>query len=431
MAYPRDFIFENRNIEENTAFVIIPFNEEMSFIYGEILQVCIELKISCIRADEIFDNRSVMGNILDEISSSEVIIADLSQKNPNVYYELGIAHSIRDENSVLLLTDSIEQIPFDIKNRSILIYNRNNIHKFKNDLRKKIQTNRYSIRKKLFFKTFLLNNGISENETESFIKISRKLSKTKIEIVYNILKKEKKDYSENDINSLYVYFSQLREYNNGVIRDSVNIFKMLVFTSDIILNKYNSVLNNILIKSNNDLIHVDDEDTFSFASEYCFKIIDKNLHKTKAINWLLNYLKNYKMGRIDLVRSKIESFLVKTNDSDVNLSLLNTINSDNITLREAIVDICGQKRLKSAIPYIIETLKLEKNPHVARSCITSLARMKATESINAIFNWMISNNDKWGDNPVSGSLKSVALTALMDLDEKGHLLNNFKRIIND
>jgi len=431
MSYPKKYSFKDTEIEENTAFVIMPFNEEMSIIYGEILQVCLELKISCVRDSDIFNSRVIMDNILDGISTSELIIVDLSQKNPNVYYELGIAHSIRDENSVVLLSQNIDESPFDIKHRSILEYNKLNLPKFKNDLKKRIEINKYSSRKRQFLKTYLKNNRVSESEIQLFLEVSSRISKSKVDLIYNLLKNNDLDYKESDIDSLNSYFAQLDDYNGGIISSSSSLFKMLVFSSDLILNSYSNLAKKILVESNHDIIHLDDPDAFSFIAEYCFRLIEKNKLKTDAISWLLNYLKNYRMGRIDLVRSKIEDFLVRTSDQDVNSSLLKAIRSDSLILREAMADVCGQKNLQESIPFLLDVLKSEKNPYVARSCITALTKLKASDSAEEIFNWMMLNKNKWGKEAVSASLKNIALSALRDLDEQGGFLKSFEAVTKE
>ena len=56
---------------------------------------------------------SILERILRGISSSELLIADLTGKNPNVFYELGLAHT--QTKNVLLLTQNIDDVPFDLR----------------------------------------------------------------------------------------------------------------------------------------------------------------------------------------------------------------------------------------------------------------------------------------------------------------------------
>jgi hypothetical protein len=67
----------------------------------------------CSKADDIFDMGAILEKIAKSIKKSSLIIADLSGRNPNVFYELGLAHSF--EKKVILITQSEEDIPSDLK----------------------------------------------------------------------------------------------------------------------------------------------------------------------------------------------------------------------------------------------------------------------------------------------------------------------------
>jgi len=430
MIYPKDYNSLFAEQEENTAFVIMPFKQEFSEIYGEICQICIDLNISCLRADEIFANRAIMENILERIAKAEVIIADLTEKNPNVYYEVGIAHSLRDEDNVILITQDIQTSPFDINHRSILIYDKRNLIKFKSDLKKRILTSKNISKRKDFFKTYLLNNGIKKEEAHIFIETSEKLSPSKLDIIFQIIKQRPINPSEINIDGILSFFSQLEDFQSGEIRKSSSLVKMEMLSSDMILNNFEDAIQKVLIKSNHNLIHLDDKDTFIFIANFCFKLIEKNRLKSEALSWILDYLNNYRMGRIDVIRSKIENFLVKTLDVDVDILIVNMLKSKVITVKESAADICGQKQLTQAIPVIIDILKIEENPHVVRSCITALTRLKALNAVPAIHDWMINNQDKWGEQAVSASLKNIALLALKELDGDSTYLKSFEKLIN-
>lgn len=429
MIYPKEYTLQFIEQEENTAFVIIPFKKDFEEIYGEICQICIDLKISCLRADEIFTNRAIMQNILERIAKAEILIADLTEKNPNVYYEVGIAHSLRDEDSVILITNDLQTSPFDINHRSILVYDKRNMMKFRNDLRKRIMVSKSISKRKDFFRTYLLNNGIKKNEIDLFIDITDKLSQNKLETIYNIIKTNPKEYEEVEIDKLLDFFTLLEEYSAGAVRKAASLIKMDVFSSDIILNRFENQAKKLLIKSNKNLIHLDDSDLFNFVVEYCFKLIEKERLKSEALSWLVDYLNNYRMGRVDIIRSKIENFFIRTKDSDVDLTILEMLKSPTITVRESASDICGQKQLQQSIPLLMQILTIEENPHVVRSCITALTRLKASEAVPAIHNWMINNQDKWGEQAVSASLKKIALLALKELDKDQSFFLSFEDFV--
>ena len=74
-----------------------------------------EVGLTIYRADSDPAPGTITGQLLAELIKARVVIADLTGKNPNVYYELGIAHSF--DRPVISLVDSIEDLPFDVRDQ--------------------------------------------------------------------------------------------------------------------------------------------------------------------------------------------------------------------------------------------------------------------------------------------------------------------------
>lgn len=72
------------------------------------------------RADSLFAGGAVLQKILAGIEESRVVVADLTGRNANVFYELGIAHVRKD--ATILLTQDIEDVPFDLRHLELLPY---------------------------------------------------------------------------------------------------------------------------------------------------------------------------------------------------------------------------------------------------------------------------------------------------------------------
>lgn len=87
MDYPRDYALSNLDINLCTAFVIMPIKENFNISLGIIYEVCNNLGIQAKRADDITGQDIIMSNILKGIAESEIIIVDISENNPNVFYE--------------------------------------------------------------------------------------------------------------------------------------------------------------------------------------------------------------------------------------------------------------------------------------------------------------------------------------------------------
>ena len=110
-------IFRGREflIDEGLVFVLAPFEEPFNTVYEDHIKPSVERfgGLRCSRADDIYDNRPIMEDIWKAINEARIIISDLSGKNPNVFYETGIAHTIGKE--VVLITQSMADVPFDLR----------------------------------------------------------------------------------------------------------------------------------------------------------------------------------------------------------------------------------------------------------------------------------------------------------------------------
>jgi hypothetical protein len=104
------------------AFVIMPFGGSFDAIYNLfIAPILTEIGYEVFRADDICHQRNILQDVIEAIIDSNLIIADLTGCNPNVFYELGIAHAM--EKSVILLTQSIDELPFDLRSYRVILYN--------------------------------------------------------------------------------------------------------------------------------------------------------------------------------------------------------------------------------------------------------------------------------------------------------------------
>lgn len=99
--------------DSQDAFVIMPFEEEFENLYAEKIHPILESKgYNVNKADSIDSQRAIIEDIVNGITNADLIIADLTGTNPNVFYELGIAHGL-GVPTVLIVQD-IDELPFDL-----------------------------------------------------------------------------------------------------------------------------------------------------------------------------------------------------------------------------------------------------------------------------------------------------------------------------
>jgi hypothetical protein len=107
--------------KHSDIFVLMPFRQEMTTIYADhIVRVAEALKLTVMRADDLFGSSMIMTDVWCMMSGAALIIADLTGKNPNVFYELGVAHTIG--KPAVIISQRIDDVPFDLRHLRALIY---------------------------------------------------------------------------------------------------------------------------------------------------------------------------------------------------------------------------------------------------------------------------------------------------------------------
>lgn len=99
-----------------------PFGRTLGGYYESVFKPAIEQAgLTAVRADaEIFGTGKIMDQIWRGIRAAKVLVAELTTKNPNVFYELGLAHAL--EKPVVLVSSNQEDVPFDLRHISVILY---------------------------------------------------------------------------------------------------------------------------------------------------------------------------------------------------------------------------------------------------------------------------------------------------------------------
>jgi len=118
-----------------TCFVIMPFGEktdadgrviDFNDIYKGLIKPAVEgvteFKINCVRCDEIHEPGIIQEKMIRSIQEAEVVVADLSTLNPNVFWELGVRHALARGVTVLIRSGDVK-IPFDVRDIDVILYN--------------------------------------------------------------------------------------------------------------------------------------------------------------------------------------------------------------------------------------------------------------------------------------------------------------------
>lgn len=118
-----DPIFKNRDtrINDKDVFVIMPFTEIWSNdVWEQAISISIkEMGMNPVRADNLY-GANIMEDIWTSILKAAIVICDTTNRNPNVFYELGLAHTLGKK--VILLTQNVNDIPFDLQAYRHIVY---------------------------------------------------------------------------------------------------------------------------------------------------------------------------------------------------------------------------------------------------------------------------------------------------------------------
>jgi hypothetical protein len=103
------------------VFVLIPFDKRFDDIYKFGIKGAAEdVGAYAERLDEQIFVEGMLDRIFNQISKADIIVADMTGRNPNVFYEVGYAHALG--KITLLLTQDANDIPFDLKHRQHTVY---------------------------------------------------------------------------------------------------------------------------------------------------------------------------------------------------------------------------------------------------------------------------------------------------------------------
>jgi hypothetical protein len=131
----------NEESASELCFVIMPFDNPFNRYYSNIYCPAInDAGLKPIRADSLFRSSPILGDIWRFTRQAKVLLAVMTDRNPNVFYELGLAHAIAQP--VVLVASSMEDVPFDLRGLRVITYDKNDESwgdKLRNDIKNALE----------------------------------------------------------------------------------------------------------------------------------------------------------------------------------------------------------------------------------------------------------------------------------------------------
>lgn len=120
-AQPRVFTLSDpERIEPTLVSVMMPFSPAFNAVYESLKETAEGVGLRCRRADDIWESPEIIQDVVSLIDKAKVVICDCTGRNPNVFYETGIAHTLGRE--VILITQNEADIPFDLRHLRYIHY---------------------------------------------------------------------------------------------------------------------------------------------------------------------------------------------------------------------------------------------------------------------------------------------------------------------
>jgi len=139
-AAPTAFTLPDAGPEPGRIATMMPFSSDFRPVWEAIKEVAAEGDWTCHRADNIWEDSVLINDVVSLIARATVVICDLTNRNANVFYETGIAHTLGRE--VILITQSQHDVPFDLTHHRYIKYlpNGEGLIALKDSLTKRLDT---------------------------------------------------------------------------------------------------------------------------------------------------------------------------------------------------------------------------------------------------------------------------------------------------
>ena len=415
--YPKQFRNENISIQKNKCFVLMQFSDDLDIVYGTIKKELDDIGFICNRADDVPGSPIIFNKILTEMFSSRFIIVELTHNNPNVFYELGIAHSFKESANIIIIKQKSKEnkntsYPFDLKHLQYIEYTPDNLKLLTAQIKKCIQNNKYLSD---FYEILNIKNIISfvSDNQEDFVEYLRCELNKDIVVVTQMLNGEYIEVAPNMVEVLFNRYEDLIRKtvaNNrfDVLEGVLKIYFELIYNCN-----YIQIAEVFVTKFIREDFNLPDE--ISWKIDLLNKLVLGKKMLNICLPWIIQYFSKLHVTNIDLNRYKLERLLLTCNYDEVNQCMIDAIYSSNSHIRESMVDIIGEKHLQSGLNALYNRLEIEENNYVTRSIIEAIGKIDDFQGIKKLLSWFEKNKSRFEENKYYGIYDHMAY-AIQRLD---------------
>lgn len=394
LIYPKQFQRAMIPVEKNRCFVIMPFKSELDLVYGTIKRGLNQTGYICNRVDEVPGSTPIINKILTEILRSRYIIADLTDCNPNVFYELGIAHSFKDASNIIILKQSGSKVPFDVTHLTYIEYEVDNPRYLTAEILRNIT--RYSYLAD--FQDALNLRGVIpfvKENGEYFIDYLKAELGDSLSLLTRILLDEIAHITNDELTRFLDIYERViskcfAENYDDILSGVLKVYQEVLILSSHIPCAQEHVacfLDGTFLARFN----LKDETILSLETDLAIALANSQKMFSIVLPWIIQYFSQTKSATIDLNRYKLEAFLMTSEHPTVNEMICNAVFDRNCYIREHMSDIIGEKRIVAGVQNLCQQLHSEENYFSAVSMIEALGKLNNTAALPYILDWIAAN----------------------------------------
>lgn len=117
---PTVFRIPDGSVEQDLVSMMLPFDSSFDPVFDIVRSAGKEISLRVLNVKQIWDETEIIQDIFSLIYRSKFVVCDFSGRNPNVFYEAGIAHTLG--RFVIPIVQNVDDIPFDLKHHRHIIY---------------------------------------------------------------------------------------------------------------------------------------------------------------------------------------------------------------------------------------------------------------------------------------------------------------------
>ena len=391
--YPKQFKDLKHRIDENTCFIIMPFHNKKKEVYETIKQAIKDCNLNYDRSDELKKSAPFINKIISSIARAYYLIVDISGLNANVLYELGIAHTLRDADRVLILKDAQTECPSDLKHINYFQYDICNNQQLYNHVVNFLKSNHYiNDLKRLMLLLNIIDNTSNSNYAINILQ--NELSTHCISLVH-LLNNCIDGVSERESNEILIalhdlLYSSIKQSNQAIADIFLKLICLLLrrLPSTFDLSKF------VTIAYVNADVNEEEQAILNARTEIAIELLRFENEYKELYNWVKLFLCKSSPASVDIARYKLHVGFINSKSFRSKEFLLNVLAEEkNCTLIEHSINLCRAKSIKDAVHFSLQIINEIDNPYVFRSAIDLIVDIGSTRQQDEMFKIIRSKNE--------------------------------------